>query len=190
MLPDKLTILEQINTAIHKNSCKGDSGEGEDKLANNPGDQLTACLNRNLASFEERTSKMNNLEQRIESLESENDRLLYFIHFLYKNFPELVNDIVTTSCFRNRTEAASQQPVVGNQSWNNEAPCITRREVEILQLVVKGLAAKQIASQLYISESTVITHKKNLKEKFKAKNTAELISKAYNLYPHVRTKAI
>jgi DNA-binding NarL/FixJ family response regulator len=59
-----------------------------------------------------------------------------------------------------------------------EDPCPTRREKDVLELLVKGLCAKEIANKLFISESTVITHKKNLKEKFNAKNTVELISKA------------
>ena len=184
MLPDKLTILEQINTAIQRNSCKSDSGVGENMSDSTLIDQLNAYTNRNFIPVAERNSKINNLEQRVEMLETQNDRLLYFIHFLYKNFPELVKDIITTACFKNITEATSQQQPAENQNWNNDAyPCLTRREIEILHLVVKGLGAKEIASQLFISESTVITHKKNLKEKFRAKNTAELISKAYNLVP-------
>jgi DNA-binding CsgD family transcriptional regulator len=59
-------------------------------------------------------------------------------------------------------------------------PSLTRREIEVLQLLVKGLCAKEIASSLFISESTVITHKKNLKKKFDARNSVELISKAHN----------
>lgn len=53
--------------------------------------------------------------------------------------------------------------------------CVSRREVEILELIGKGMIAKHIASELHISTSTVITHKKNLIEKFNVNNTAELV---------------
>ncbi len=58
---------------------------------------------------------------------------------------------------------------------------ITNRETEILELIGQGLIAKEIASRLNISTSTVITHKKNLISKLEAKNTAELVNKAGHL---------
>ncbi len=64
---------------------------------------------------------------------------------------------------------------------NNASPLPTRREKEVLCLLTQGYCAKEIAKRLFISETTVITHKRNLKEKFKAKNTVELISKTARL---------
>jgi DNA-binding NarL/FixJ family response regulator len=54
-------------------------------------------------------------------------------------------------------------------------PVITRRESEILKLIADGLTNQEIADQLFISPSTVDTHRKNLLMKFNAKNTATLI---------------
>ena len=54
-------------------------------------------------------------------------------------------------------------------------PAITRREKEILQLISEGLTNNVIAKQLFISELTVDTHKKNLLTKFDVNNTAALI---------------
>jgi DNA-binding CsgD family transcriptional regulator len=59
--------------------------------------------------------------------------------------------------------------------------CVSIRETEILRLIGQGLVAKEIAAQLQISTSTVITHRKNLIQKLKVKNTAELIKKASQL---------
>jgi len=56
---------------------------------------------------------------------------------------------------------------------------LTERELEVLKLISKGLTVKEIALKLYIAETTVIFHRNNLRKKFKAKNTAELISKAF-----------
>jgi len=58
------------------------------------------------------------------------------------------------------------------------APVITRREKEVLQLIAEGLTNAEIAEKLFISIPTVNTHRKSLIEKFDAANTAVLISKA------------
>ncbi len=60
----------------------------------------------------------------------------------------------------------------------NDAPVITRREKEVLQLIAEGLTNAEIAAQLFISVPTVNTHRKSLIEKFDAANTAVLIGKA------------
>lgn len=57
-------------------------------------------------------------------------------------------------------------------------PPISRREKEVLQLIAEGLTNNEIAEKLFISIPTVNTHRKSLLEKFEAKNTAILISKA------------
>lgn len=65
--------------------------------------------------------------------------------------------------------------------YNNNKISVTKRENEILELVGRGFIAKEIADQLNISSTTVITHRKNLISKFKVKNTAELVGKASRL---------
>ncbi|MBE0673255.1 MAG: response regulator transcription factor [Bacteroidales bacterium] len=54
-------------------------------------------------------------------------------------------------------------------------PFITRREKEVLQLVVEGLTNVEIAKRLFISSATVITHRKSLLFKYNMKNTASLV---------------
>ena len=58
---------------------------------------------------------------------------------------------------------------------NNDAPVITRREKEVLELIAEGMTNGEIAQKLFISTSTVDTHRKNLLAKFDVKNTASLI---------------
>lgn len=57
-------------------------------------------------------------------------------------------------------------------------PLISRREKEVLLLIADGFTNAEIAQKLFISIPTVNTHRKSLLEKFDAKNTAILISKA------------
>jgi DNA-binding CsgD family transcriptional regulator len=178
MLPDKLTLLEQINTAILKNSCRGEESLLDNFSTRTASDKPPAFpLESKLIAMHEKSAAEVKLEQRMQILESQNDRLLYFIHYLYKNFPELVKDILSTC----QEYVKDIPPTLAAGHYPEEQPFVTPREGEVLQLLSRGLRAKEIACRLYISESTVITHKKNLKEKFKAKNTAELISKAYHL---------
>ncbi len=55
---------------------------------------------------------------------------------------------------------------------------LTRREKEILELIAKELTMQEIAEVLFISPSTVVTHRKRLLQKFEVRNTAGLIHKA------------
>jgi DNA-binding CsgD family transcriptional regulator len=55
----------------------------------------------------------------------------------------------------------------------------TFKEKEVLALVSSGLTTKEIASKLNISHHTVETHRKNLLRKCEAKNSVELVQKAF-----------
>lgn len=52
---------------------------------------------------------------------------------------------------------------------------LTRREKEVLELIADGMTNAEIAHKLFISVTTVDTHRKNLLAKLEAKNTASLI---------------
>jgi DNA-binding NarL/FixJ family response regulator len=60
----------------------------------------------------------------------------------------------------------------------NELPLITRREKEILGLIAEGYTNPEIAEKLFISSTTVDSHRKNLLAKLNVKNTASLIKLA------------
>lgn len=66
----------------------------------------------------------------------------------------------------------------GCNSYDKRIKSISPREKEVLKLVADGFSSKQIADRLFISNHTAITHRKNLIEKFKVKNTAQLIKRA------------
>lgn len=52
---------------------------------------------------------------------------------------------------------------------------LSAREVEVARLLSKGLINKEIADQLNISTTTVITHRKNIMEKLHARSLADVI---------------
>jgi len=58
---------------------------------------------------------------------------------------------------------------------------VSRREKEVLELIAEGLTTNEIAEKLFISMTTVDTHRKNLLSKFETKNTASLIHIATQL---------
>lgn len=51
---------------------------------------------------------------------------------------------------------------------------LTSREREILQLIAEAKTSKEIAAQLNLSVKTVFAHRRNIMEKLKAKNLADL----------------
>ena len=57
--------------------------------------------------------------------------------------------------------------------------CISPREKEVLDLIVDENSTKMIARELFISEHTVISHRKNLMTKLNASNAAGLVRRAY-----------
>jgi len=52
---------------------------------------------------------------------------------------------------------------------------LTKREKQIIQLVIDGLSSKEISERLSVSVKTVETHRGNIYKKLNVKNIAELI---------------
>ncbi len=64
------------------------------------------------------------------------------------------------------------------KSYKNETsflPVLTRREKEILELISEGLTNQEIAQKLFVTVTTVDSHRKNMLTKFNVKNTAALV---------------
>ncbi|WP_062057025.1 response regulator transcription factor [Aquimarina longa] len=69
----------------------------------------------------------------------------------------------------------------GRNFLKDQCRQISSREEEVLKLIANGFSSKQIAEQLFISNHTAISHRKHLIQKFKVKNTAQLIKEASKL---------
>jgi DNA-binding NarL/FixJ family response regulator len=70
---------------------------------------------------------------------------------------------------------------MSQQSGAIGRPQLTRREIEVLDLLVEGRRQKEIAALLVISQKTVATHIQNLLGKFGVHSRAELIARAYQV---------
>ncbi|GEJ46152.1 MULTISPECIES: response regulator transcription factor [unclassified Chryseobacterium] len=69
--------------------------------------------------------------------------------------------------------------IISRPSQNDlPIPRLTKREKQILQMVAQGKTSSVIAEELFLSPLTVDTHRKNLLQKFQAKNSTELINRA------------
>lgn len=52
---------------------------------------------------------------------------------------------------------------------------ITKRELEILELIAKGMSNREIAEKLFVSENTVKTHSSRLFDKLSAKRRTQAV---------------
>ena len=78
-----------------------------------------------------------------------------------------------------KEDQGSKNPL-HSHSFNvgNKRILISSRELEIIKLISQGRSSKDIADKLFISEHTVMTHRKNINQKLNVHNTAELVSLA------------
>jgi two-component system, NarL family, response regulator NreC len=95
-------------------------------------------------------------------------------------FRELATAIKDVSAGRSFLTASVADQVVeeiNRPSGGGAIPTLTQltsREREILQLIAEAKTSKEIASMLHISIKTVYTHRRNIMEKTRARNLAEL----------------
>jgi DNA-binding NarL/FixJ family response regulator len=62
---------------------------------------------------------------------------------------------------------------------DNPAAMLSQREIEIIHLIRNGDTSKEIAEKLFVTPKTVDLHRHNILQKLNIKNTAALITFAY-----------
>jgi|SRR3954451_9891533 DNA-binding NarL/FixJ family response regulator len=94
------------------------------------------------------------------------------------------NDLGYAAADRGRPRCSRQLSVTGRQTipdadhFDQDRAVLSSREREILELVVDGQSAKAIAQRTGLSPRTVERHIENCRHKLRARNTAQLVSKA------------
>ncbi len=68
---------------------------------------------------------------------------------------------------------SAKQPHGYSQAYN-----ITKRELEVLELICEGLTSKEVGNKLFISARTVESHKENLMQKLDVNSSSKLVAKA------------
>ncbi|GIL24078.1 MAG: response regulator transcription factor [Bacteroidota bacterium] len=104
--------------------------------------------------------------------------------FLLKNtsLEELKNAIQTVLAgeqyIQREVKEQLLQTTLGQTPVNTFQPTLTRREKEILELIVKEHTTQQIADQLSVSVKTVEAHRSHLMDKLGVRNLAGLVKVA------------
>ncbi|MCW3072008.1 MAG: DNA-binding response regulator [Bacteroidetes bacterium] len=87
---------------------------------------------------------------------------------------EAINAVSSGETYLTKQVTAS---IIKESSKPNHNPIslLTKREIQIIKLVVKSMTSKEIADELGLSELTVTTHRKNAMQKLELKNVAALV---------------
>ena len=94
--------------------------------------------------------------------------------YLLKNTPldEIIEAIVTVNAGKTWWNYLEN---FTNQLEAKNVLLLTRREKEVLNLIANGLTNNEIADKLFVSASTIDSHRKNVIAKLNVKNTAALV---------------
>ncbi|QIE59187.1 response regulator transcription factor [Rasiella rasia] len=92
----------------------------------------------------------------IDAIKSVNEGKMYL--------DDTVNEIVLNSVLKN-----------GNEKITSPFPTLSRREKDVLKLILDECTTQEIADKLFISFGTVETHRRNMLIKTGARNTAGLV---------------
>jgi FixJ family two-component response regulator len=76
-----------------------------------------------------------------------------------------------------KSAALSQEKITLTGRYHS----LTPREMELMQLVIRGLLNKQIAAEMGISEITAKVHKRRVMEKMSVRSVSELVRAAEKL---------
>ena len=92
----------------------------------------------------------------------------------------LVKSILSLHSHGHRQQSHAHHPPRAEAELQHPAgaagkPLLSPREAEVLVLLAKGLINKEIADTLNIGLTTVITHRKNIMEKLRARSLADVI---------------
>lgn len=95
--------------------------------------------------------------------------------YLLKNASQAELSDAIHQAVKGKTFLSRDIQVTMRESKAESSPVLTRREKEILALIADGFTNQEIADRLFVSVTTVDTHRKNLLQKLMAKNTAALV---------------
>lgn len=85
-------------------------------------------------------------------------------------------------CARGRryvTETVAERLLAAPGDAATPLEALSERETQVLQLLAEGLTTSDIASQLFLSQSTVSTHLKHIRQKLGLRTRGEIVQYAY-----------
>jgi two-component system NarL family response regulator len=104
-----------------------------------------------------------------------------------KEFDALFEHLRVNKKFISSQAALSYQDFVNGSHKEKDTkkplpkPTVTKRELQVIVQISKGLSDKEIAKILRVSHRTIDAHKQNLMNKFGTRKSAEIVAIAYKL---------
>ncbi len=74
----------------------------------------------------------------------------------------------------------SNSDIIGHRINSEISSLLSPREIQILEMIIQGKTSKEIALELFISKTTVDTHRRNILDKTGCRSTSELLMKVIN----------
>ncbi|MFT5640357.1 MAG: DNA-binding NarL/FixJ family response regulator [Cyclobacteriaceae bacterium] len=175
--------LEVVGTA-------GSVGETMEKLTQTKADLLITDYNLpdedGLALVQKVKSKYPNMKILVLSMHDEAHLVKEVLKegvngYMVKNdsHKQLISAIYTIKSGNTYLSSQINDILIKGLNGEGEQKLLTTREREILKLIAKEYTNKDIAEELFISERTVETHRKNILRKTRTHNLVGLIKYAY-----------
>lgn len=101
------------------------------------------------------------------------------IHTDIQHITSVNNKIVLVNGVGDRRDY--HQIDLSSKAIDQPIPKLSKREIQILELIASGLNSFQIGTQLFIAEETVRTHRRNLLRKTATTNSSYMIKKCIEL---------
>lgn len=104
---------------------------------------------------------------------------LFICHFIDAMQQEIISALPSQKWLSILTDGDYRKKVITRKVLFNYLAMLTPREIQCLSLIAGGLSTKEVAEQLFLSNETVNTHAKSIRQKMDCKNIAEAVAKAF-----------
>ncbi len=116
--------------------------------------------------------------QQIVTIQSDEEGAVLRTFVVHTNISDLKKDNKMILSFIGLEGEPSYYDVTPIEALRPSKGMLSRREMEILQLIARNYTSKAIAEELYISYETVSTHRKNIYRKTQTSSVLELVQLA------------
>jgi len=103
---------------------------------------------------------------------------LFICHFLEAMQQEIISALPNKKWLSILIDSEYRKKVITRTTIIYQSAILTPRELHCLSLIAQGKSTKEVAEQLFLSNETVTTHAKSIRQKLECKNITEAVSKA------------
>jgi DNA-binding CsgD family transcriptional regulator len=103
----------------------------------------------------------------------------FICHFIDAMQQEIISVLPEQKWLNILTDREYRRKVITRKELFHSLAMLSSRELQCLSLIADGLNTKEVAEQLFLSNETVSTHAKSIRQKMDCKNIAEAVAKAF-----------